>query len=229
MTAIIGANGCGKSTLIRLLAGLLEPAHGTVLYRGTSLKQHNRRELAKHLAYVPQTTARAFPFTSLEVVLTGRTPHSSPFRLENHEDLERAMQALETVGMPHLAYRRITELSGGERQLVSVARALAQEPECLLLDEPSSSLDLKHRAGLIRTLRDLRRRDGLTVLMVTHDLNLLDPGFDRVFAMRCGAIITSGRPEEVIRDQQLADIYDDPFIRARRVDGQLCVWSEVRT
>lgn len=227
MTALIGSNGCGKSTLIRLLAGLLQPASGSVLYRGKRLAEHNRRQLAKRLAYVPQSTSRAFPFTSLEVVLTGRSPHTSPFRLENLADERRALEALETVGVSHLASRRVTELSGGERQLVSVARALVQEPECILLDEPSSSLDLKHRAALIRMLKDLRDRTGLTVLMVTHDLTMLDPGFDCILAMRCGSIAASGFPESVLRDSILAEIYDDPYIRARRVDGQLCIWSEV--
>ena len=227
MTALIGSNGCGKSTLIRLLAGLLLPHKGSISYRGSPFASHNRRELARALAYVPQTTSRAFPFTSLEVVLTGRTPHTSPFRLENREDVRQAMEALETVGVRHLADRKITELSGGERQLVAVARALAQEPECLLLDEPASSLDLKHRAGLIRMLTELRNRTGLTVVMVTHDLTMLDPGCDWVFAMRCGSIAASGPPADVIRDTVLADIYDDPYIHARRVEGQLCVWSEV--
>jgi iron complex transport system ATP-binding protein len=160
-------------------------------------------------------------------VLTGRSAYSSPFRLENPVDMRIAMEALETVGVQHLVNRRITELSGGERQLVSVARALAQEPECLLLDEPSSSLDLKHRSGLIRMLLDLRRRNGLTVVMITHDLMLLEPSFDHVFALRCGTVAASGSPAEVISDGVLARIYDDPFIRARRVSGQLCVWSQV--
>ncbi len=131
------------------------------------------------------------------------------------------------VGITHLAARRVTELSGGERQLVSVARALAQGPECLLLDEPASSLDLKHRAGLVRMLSDLRKRTGLTVVMVTHDLTMLDRGFDSVFAIRSGTVAAFGSPAEVIRDAVLADIYDDPHIHASRVDGRLCVWSEV--
>jgi iron complex transport system ATP-binding protein len=227
MTALIGSNGCGKSTLVRLLAGLLRPASGTVLYRGIELDAHNRRILATRLAYVPQSTSKAFPFTALEVVLTGRTPHSSPFRLENPEDESRARAALEAVGVAHLALRRVTELSGGERQLVSVARALAQEPECILLDEPAASLDLKHRAALVRMLKERRDRTGLTVVMVTHDLTLLDPGFDSVFALRCGTVAARGSTEQVLRDAVLAEIYDDPYIRARRVDGQLCVWSEV--
>jgi ABC-type cobalamin/Fe3+-siderophores transport system ATPase subunit len=141
--------------------------------------------------------------------------------------VERAAQALETVGIAHLAPRRVTEISSGERQLVAVARALAQEPECLLLDEPSASLDLKHRASLIRTLVELRRRSGLTVLMVTHDLALLDPGFDVVFAMRDGRIAVHGSPPVVLREVVLADIYDDAHVRTSRVEGRTFVWSEV--
>ncbi|MBI4458621.1 MAG: ABC transporter ATP-binding protein, partial [Acidobacteria bacterium] len=170
MGAIIGPNGCGKSTLIRLLAGLVVPSAGEIEYEGAPLASIiGQRVLAKKIAYVPQSTARIFPFTALEVVLTGRTPYIPRFQFENHSDMEKVWEALETVGVPHLAHRRVTELSGGERQLVSVARALAQEPACLLLDEPSASLDLKHRAGLMRTLSDLRNRTGLTALMVTHD------------------------------------------------------------
>lgn len=227
LTAVIGSNGCGKTTLIRILAGLLQPRRGSILYCGEPLPVQDRRRMATRLAYVPQSSSRAFPFTSLEVVLTGRSPHNSPFRLENRTDVRLAMEALEIVGVQHLANRRITELSGGERQLVSVARALTQEPECLLLDEPSSSLDLKHRSSLIRMLLDLRQRKALTVVMITHDLMLLDPAFDRVLAMRCGGVAASGSPAEVITNGVLAEIYNDPFIRTRRVDGQLCVWSQV--
>ncbi len=227
MTGLIGANGCGKSTLVRLLAGILKPQRGSVLYAGARFTQQDRAKLARQLAYVPQDSSRAFPFTALEVVLTGRTPHTPPFRLENASDVRLALQALETVGVAHLAERRITELSGGERQLVSVARALAQEPECMLLDEPAASLDLKHRAGLIRVLRGLCSQAGLTVVMVTHDLNLLDPGFHSIIAMKDGRIVRHGDPEQVLSQSSLAEIYDDEHLRARRVDGRLCVWSEV--
>ena len=116
-----------------------------------------------------------FPFTAIEVVLTGRSPYTPRFRFENRFDVEKALEALATVDGAHLAPRPVTELSGGERQLVAVARALAQEPECLILDEPAAALDLKHRAGLIRILRQLRDREGMTTLVVTHDLQLLDP------------------------------------------------------
>jgi iron complex transport system ATP-binding protein len=167
----------------------------------------------------------AFPFTVLEVVLTGRSPYTPRLRFETELDRKKALEALSTVDAVHLASRPVTELSGGERQIVSVARALAQEPACLLLDETSSYLDLKHRAGLVRALARLRDTQGLTTLVVTHDLHLVDPVFDRVFALRCGEVIAEGNPGEVLTDEVLAVVYDDPYIRTRRVEGRTLIWS----
>jgi ABC-type cobalamin/Fe3+-siderophores transport system ATPase subunit len=110
--------------------------------------------------------------------------------------------------------------------MVSVARALAQEPRCLLLDEPSAALDLKHRAMLVRTLTSMRDRQGLTALMVTHDLHLIDPAFDYVFAMRCGELATEGKPAEVLTDAALSRVYDDPYVRTSRVEGRTLIWSD---
>ena len=184
----------GKSTLIRLLAGLRPPSSGEIVFGGQPLKGIPRKRLARSLAYVPQINPMIFPFTAIEVVLTGRSPYTPRFRFENRFDVEKALEALATVDGAHLAPRPVTELSGGERQLVAVARALAQEPECLILDEPAAALDLKHRAGLIRILRQLRDREGMTTLVVTHDLQLLDPAFDRVFAIHKGALLAEGPP-----------------------------------
>jgi len=223
--ALIGPNGCGKSTLIRLFAGLLEPNRGEMRFDGVPLRSIPRREAARRIAYVPQASAMAFPFTVLEVVLTGRSPYTARFRFEDERDRERAMEALATVDAAHLAARRVTELSGGERQMVAVARALAQEPECLLLDEPSAALDLKHRAALMRTLAALRDTQGLTALVVTHDLHLIDPLFDRVFALRAGELAAEGAPEEVLTDAVLGAVYEDPHVRTRRVDGRTLIWS----
>jgi iron complex transport system ATP-binding protein len=225
LCAIIGANGCGKSTLVRLFAGLLTPVKGEILLDGAPLRSIPRREAARQVAYVPQSQNLAFPFTALEVVLTGRSPYTPRFHFEDARDRECALQALDTVEASHLADRRVTELSGGERQMVSVARALAQDPRCLLLDEPSAALDLKHRAMLVRTLASMRDRQGLTALMVTHDLHLIDPVFDYVFALRCGEIAAEGKPAEVLTDAALSRVYDDPHVRTRRVEGHTLIWS----
>ena len=226
MTAIIGANGSGKSTLIRMLAGLLRPASGRILLDGVEFEKWQPRLRAREIAYMPQNTPAAFPFRVLEVVLSGRTPHVGQWRLETARDRDRAMEALDNVGASHLAARPITSLSGGERQMVILARALAQEPRILLLDEPSASLDLKHRAGLMRTLARLRADRGLSVVMITHDLQLTGSLFDRIVAMRCGDVLAQGGPDEVLRSEALAQIFDEPNVRAQRVEGQTMVWIE---
>jgi iron complex transport system ATP-binding protein len=227
LSAVVGANGSGKSTLVRLLAGLLAPKGGEVIFGGVRLAALPARERARRLAYVPQTVSTVFPFTALEVVLTGRSPYNTRFRFESGRDLEVARGALAAVDASHLEARPVTELSGGERQMVALARALAQEPECLLLDEPSSALDLKHRAGLVRHLRRLRDERGMTALVITHDLMLLEPAFDRVHAMRLGEVAASGTPEEVLRDEVLREVYGDEHVRARRAFGRTFVWSEL--
>lgn len=226
LCAIVGANGSGKSTLVRLLSGLLTPSRGEVRFGGEPLPSIEARARARRIAYVPQSVSTVFPFTALEVVLTGRSPYLSRFQFENRRDRDIAEEALASLDAAHLAARPVTELSGGERQMVALARALAQEPECLLLDEPASALDLKHRAGMVRHLRRLRDERDITALVVTHDLQLLDPIFDYVFAMRCGAIVAQGKPSDVLRDDVLADVYGDSHIRARQAFGHTFVWSE---
>jgi len=227
LAALIGANGSGKSSLVRLLAGILKPQSGEIFFDGVPLSAIDPRGRAKRIAYVPQTINSVFPFTALEVVLTGRSPYAGRFRFETAGDEEIARDALAAVDASHLAPRPVTELSGGERQMVALARALAQQPQCLLLDEPSSALDLKHRTALLRHLRRLRDEKAITALVVTHDLGLLDPAFDTVFAMRCGEVVAHGAPADVLQDKILADVYGDEHVRARRVFNRTFVWSEL--
>lgn len=223
---LIGANGSGKSTLLRLLAGILRPTDGEVRLDGRAMAASEPRERAKRIAYVPQSQTMVLPFTAIEVVLTGRSPHGTRFRFESERDLAIAREALETVDALHLANRPVTELSGGERQLVSVARALAQQADVVLLDEPSASLDLKHRAQLIRTLRRSRDERGLTVLVVTHDLQLLEPAFEYLLALRGGRVCAQGSPGDVLRATVLKEVYGDEHVHAQRVSGRTFVWSE---
>jgi iron complex transport system ATP-binding protein len=226
MTAVIGANGSGKSTLIRMLAGLLQPRVGTIELDGVPLHKWDPRLRARHVAYVPQSTATAFPFQVLDIVLSGRAPHLSRFRLEDARDAAKAMEALENTGAAHLAHRPFTGLSGGERQMVILARALAQEPRLLLLDEPSSSLDLKHRADLIRTLARLRETKHLSVIMITHDLQLTG-SFDQILALRCGEVAVTGKPSEVLHEALLRDVYGDPNVHSHWIGDQALVWVDV--
>ena len=178
------------------------------------------------IAYVPQSTSNVFPFTALEVVLTGRSPYSGRFRFESSHDERIALRHSSALDAAHLAGRHITELSGGERQLVTVARALAQEPDLLLLDEPASALDLKHRTQLTRALRRLRDERGISILMITHDLMLLDSAADLIFAMKCGRLVAHGAPEAVLTESVLGEVYDAP-VRTMRSDGRTFVWSEL--
>jgi iron complex transport system ATP-binding protein len=226
MMALIGANGSGKSTLIRMLAGLIRPSAGTIALDGVALNDWQPRLRARQIAYVPQSTATAFPFQVIDIVLSGRSPHAPRFAFENAHDADKAMEALENTGAAHLAGRSFTGLSGGERQMVILARALAQEPRFLLLDEPASSLDLKHRAELIRTLIRLRETKHLSVIMITHDLQLTG-SFDRLLALRCGEVAATGTPDEVLRDHLLRDIYGDPNVRAQRMGDQTLVWVDL--
>ena len=224
--ALIGANGSGKSTLIRVLAGLLAPSSGEVFVEGVPLASIALRERAKRIAYVPQSTSTVFPFTGMEIVLTGRSPYSGRFSFESKDDEEIALAALDSLDAAHLANRPVTELSGGERQLVTVARALAQEPDVMLLDEPASALDLKHRTQLARALRRLSDERGIAALMITHDLMLLDAAADLIFAMKCGRMIAMGEPETVLVEPILSDIYD-ARVRTTRSRDRIFVWSEL--
>ena len=224
--ALIGANGSGKSTLIKLLAGLLTPATGKVFVDTVPLVNLPPRERAKRIAYVPQSTSTVFPFTAMEVVLTGRSPYSGRFSFESKKDEDIALAALDLLDAAHLANRQVTELSGGERQLVTVARALAQEPDVMLLDEPASALDLKHRTQLARALRRLSDERGIAALTITHDLMLLDSVADLVLAMKCGRLIACGAPDSVLVEEILSDVYD-ARVRTERHRERTFIWSEL--
>jgi len=226
LAALIGGNGSGKSTLIKLLCGLLRPQSGSIKLGGENLESFSRKQLARRVGYVAQTMSLIFPFTALEIVLTGRHPYVSGMGMEREEDLRIALDALDQVGVAHLANRPITVLSGGERQLVLVARAIAQSPSLLLLDEPAGFLDLKHRAQLVQVLRRLRDENGITCLVVTHDLMFLEPSFDQVFALRDGQIAAEGAPSAVLQSAILQQIYG-VGIHTLREEGKIFVWSEV--
>jgi iron complex transport system ATP-binding protein len=169
---VLGPNGCGKSTLLRLLNRILRPWNGTILVDGISIDSMTRSELARMIAYVPQETNWVFPFTVEEVVLMGRTPFTGPFGMESSRDRDVAWEAMRLVDLSPLAKKPVTAISGGERQRTLIARALTQEPRILLLDEPNAHLDLAHQLETFRLLRDQNLNRNLTVLCVTHDLNL---------------------------------------------------------
>jgi len=198
MVGIIGPNGAGKSTLVRLLAGIVRPASGTIRLRGRPLAAWTRRERAREVALVPQDPRVDFPYTVLEVVLMGRAPHMPALALAGPTDLAVARHALGLLEVADLEARSIDELSGGERQRVFLARALAQEPRLLLLDEPTTHLDLRHQTRLHDVARRRCRDDGVAVLTVMHDLNLAAAYCDRLILLDGGRVGCAGPPAAVL-------------------------------
>jgi len=203
---IIGPNGTGKTSLLKAMAGLL-PAAGEVLILGQPLASYGRRKLARELAVVPQLTPSDFPFTVAETVLMGRSPHLSLLELEGAEDHRLARQAMEFTEVAHLANRHLDELSGGERQRVTIARAICQGPRVILLDEPTASLDPAHQVRIMDLLEQLRRQQGMTVIMVSHDLNLAAMYGGRLALMHEGRISAVGCPAEVLTVDRLEACY----------------------
>jgi iron complex transport system ATP-binding protein len=220
---IIGPNGSGKSTLLRLMSGVLRPWRGEVAVDGRALQHYRRRELGRRLAVVPQDTKIDFPFSVLEVVLFGRTPHLGGFAFEGETDLEAARRAMERTETGHLAHRAITELSGGERQRVVLARALAQEPRHLLLDEPGAFLDIRHGVEVYDLLRDLQR-GGMTIVAVLHDLNVAALYCDRLVLLQEGGVARQGTPGEVMTYKTLTDVYGtEIYVFLNEITGTLNV------
>jgi len=204
---IIGPNGSGKSTLLRLIAGIHRPAPGVIRLDGRRLADLPRREVARQIAVVPQETTFTFAFTALEVVLMGRSPHLGRFSLEGPEDVEIARQSMEATDSWHLRERRMDAVSGGEKQRIVISRALAQQPAVLLLDEPTSSLDIRHRVDIYRLLQRLHDDAGLTIMLVSHDLNLAARACERLILLHEGRIRSDGTPEEVMCAELLSEVY----------------------
>lgn len=204
---ILGPNGSGKSTLLKILDGMLAPQEGKVLIGGVTLASIRRKELAKTVAVVAQDFRMTFPFSVQEVVLMGRSPHLSKWRFEGETDVQIARNAMTMTDTLHLARRSMEELSGGERQRVLIARALAQEPQILLLDEPTAFLDIKHQIDFFDLVQSLNRRKHLTVVAVTHDINLASLYCDRLMLLKAGRLCFQGRPEDVLTEQNITDVY----------------------
>jgi iron complex transport system ATP-binding protein len=204
---IIGPNGSGKSTLLNLLCGVLTPWSGRIDLLGCDVAAMSRREIGRQVAVVPQATTMSFPYTVLELVLFGRTPHLSGFAFEQDSDLRIARDALDRTGTAHLARRPVTELSGGERQRVALARALAQQPRVLLLDEPSAFLDIRHEVEMYDLLRDLQE-DGMSIVSVLHDLNLAALYCEHIVLLSAGAVYRQGSPQRVMTYEHLTAVYE---------------------
>ena len=208
LVGVLGPNGSGKTTILKLLGGLLRPQRGSVSFKGSALAEWPRREAARKIAYVPQETHAPFDFSVLEIVLMGRFPHLGPFALEGPEDLAIAQRSLEATGMSAFTSRQFHTLSGGEKQRVVIASALAQDPELLLLDEPTASLDVGHQLEVQLLLKRLNANRRVAMVLSTHDLNFAASLCRRLVLVRDGRVLASGPTEEVLTVAAIRALYD---------------------
>ena len=205
---IIGHNGCGKTTLLKCINLALHPGSGTVRIDGKDTLSMTRKDIAKEVGVVSQNTVITFPFTVLDMVLMGRFPSLERFANESKDDLKIAMEAMESTSVTYLAARPIDEISGGERQRVIIARALAQQPRALLLDEPTLHLDINHQFELMELIRSLAKDKGLLVIIVSHDLNLAARYCDKLIALDEGKIAAAGKVGDVLTTENLAKVFN---------------------
>ncbi|WP_255769804.1 ABC transporter ATP-binding protein [Pseudarthrobacter sulfonivorans] len=207
VTMIVGANACGKSTLLRGLSRLLKPAAGVVTLDGKDIHSRPARELARSLGLLPQHPTAPDGITVRDLVGRGRYPHQGFFRSWSAQDNDAVHRALEATATLELAERNVDELSGGQRQRVWIAMALAQETDVLLLDEPTTYLDLAHQVEVLDLVTDLNRKRGTTVAIVLHDLNLAARYADHVIAMKAGGIVALGAPNDVVTEKLVLDVF----------------------
>lgn len=227
---LLGPNGSGKTTLVRILSGMLKPRSGRVVLDGTPLELLTRRDAAKRIAVVPQETHTTFDFTVLDIVLMGRYPHLGPFELEGVADLEIAREALTATGTADLEQRRFETLSGGEKQRVVIASAIAQAGELLLLDEPTASLDLAYQIEVSAVLARLNATRGTTMVVCTHDLNLAAGLCHEVVLLKGGRVLAHGPTADTITAANIRATYGvEADVHFHAEAGHLAVVPIART
>lgn len=204
---VLGPNGSGKTTLLKSIGRVLKPSSGLVVLDDINIYKMKPKEVAKHMAVVPQDTTIAFSFTALDIVLMGRAPHLSRLETESETDMAIAKKAMEYAGIWHLANRLVTELSGGERQRVIIARALTQEPEILLLDEPTSHLDISNQIEILDLLKHLCNEKKVLIIGVFHDFNLAARYCDSIILLKDGIIVSAGKTEETLTSENIKDVF----------------------
>ena len=202
---IVGPNGTGKSTLIRCIDQILKPQQGTILLDENDITTMNRMEIARKMGYVPQSTTRVFPASVVDTVLMGRRPHLG--WKSSEEDMDKVLEILELLGIVEFAMKDFNEISGGQQQKVLIARALAQEADVLLLDEPTSNLDIRHQLEVMEILKDIVRKNGISAVMAIHDLNLASRYTDRILMMNGGRIFAAGDPASVLTVENIKRAY----------------------
>lgn len=205
---IIGPNGSGKTTLLKIIDRILMPQEGKIYINGDNINEMKRNALARLIAVVPQDSPIIFSFSVKEIVLMGRAPHLGKLRFEGKKDYEIVQRAMEVTDTLSFSERSINELSGGERQRILIARALAQQPQIILLDESTAFLDIKHQIDFFDLIKTLNKKEGMTVISVTHDINLASLYCDRMILLNAGNIHCVGTPEEVITESNIKEVYE---------------------
>jgi iron complex transport system ATP-binding protein len=227
MAAVVGPNGAGKSTLLRLLSGYLKPARGEVRLAGRNIDHYGRRDVARLVAFVPQYSEVNLPYKVGELAMLARYARLGPFKAAGPRDRDVVANALALAGVATLAERPVSQLSGGEFQRAVLARALAQEPTVLFLDEPTAHLDISHQVQIFSLLADLNGREGLTVVAVLHDLNAAAAYFPRVVLLAGGRVEADGAAEDVLAEGRLSAIYGCA-VEVHRVAGRRFIFPERR-
>ena len=227
LLGIIGPNGSGKTTLLRTISRILKPKIGTILLEGREVREMKDKEFSRNFAAVPQDTTVNFDFSVLDIVLMGRNPHLGRIELESEKDIEIARRSMRLTNCWHLAERQITELSGGERQLVIIARALTQEPRVLLLDEPTSHLDINYQIEIMELMKRLTSHEGLIVIAVIHDLNLAAQYCDHLVLLDKGKIVAMGSQQDVLTAENIKETFGADVIVKRHAVTNLCYISPV--
>jgi iron complex transport system ATP-binding protein len=208
IVGILGPNGAGKTTLLKCILRKEKTGKGDIQILGKSLNQYEQQELGRFISYVPQEIAFPFPYTVFQIVMMGRYPHSSPFDFETGKERELIENVLRKTRTMEFADRPFNEISGGEKQRVLIARALAQEAPLMLLDEPTSNLDIRHTTQILTLLFERRKETGHALLFVTHDLNLAVSLADRVILLKNGEMLGSGPPQEILTLEKIRELYE---------------------
>ncbi|MDA3958273.1 ABC transporter ATP-binding protein [Oceanispirochaeta sp.] len=226
-TALLGPNGAGKTTIMDLSLGWRTPQSGEILLQEYPINQWSHRKRGQFMALVPQDEIIQFDYSVLEYILLGRSPYLPPLGNPGQEDRRIALEALEEAGIDHLVKRKVSRLSGGERQLVLLARALTQQPKLLLLDEPASHLDLHNREKILHILEKLKQR-GISIFFTSHDPELVIRLADHAILLKNGSVIQCGPSESILNDENLTDLYNIP-VKIGTIEGQrVLIWGQSR-
>lgn len=208
VVSILGPNGCGKTTMLKCLNAILKPKRGYVYLNGEDISSMKRNDIARYISYVPQEHKASFPYSVQDFVLFGRSPYIGFFSVPKRHDIEASQDVLSTIGIRHLYEKRYTEISGGERKLALIARAMVSFPQILLLDEPTANLDMRHQHIVIQTIKELAEQKGIMVIMTLHDPNLALLAAKRTILFKEGGVVNDGKTEDIVNEDKLCKLYD---------------------